>query len=192
MIESLMQFDLTVFLAINKGSANAFFDWLMPILRNPYTWAPLYLFLLVFFIRNYKKRGAIMVLFYFLSFAATDFITASIIKPQVKRVRPCNEVALKEHIDIRVRCGSGYSFPSAHAANHFAMGVFLLVLFYRTWKPIIPLSLLWAVSIGYAQIYVGVHYPLDILGGGILGAIIGLLMAKLFFLFQPNQPAIAE
>lgn len=192
MIDSLLELDLQLFLAINKGGTNAVFDWLMPILRNPYTWAPLYLFILVFFIRNYKKRGIIMVLFFFLSFAATDFLTASVIKPQVKRVRPCNEVTLKEHINTRVRCGSGYSFPSAHAANHFAMGVFLLVLFYRKWKPIIPLALLWAASISYAQVYVGVHYPIDVLSGALLGSIIGLLMALLFFVLLPNRTETPE
>lgn len=189
MIEYLLQLDLKVFLFLNKDMSNAFFDWLMPVLRNPYTWAPLYLFLLIFFIRNYGKRGIIMALFYFLSFAATDSLTASVIKQQVKRVRPCNELALKEHIHTRVRCGSGYSFPSAHAANHFAMGLFLLVLFYRKWKPIIPLSLLWGVSIGFAQIYVGVHYPLDVLCGAIIGSIIGFLIARLFLIFQPEPTA---
>lgn len=191
-MDSLLNLDLQVFLAINQCGSNAFFDWLMPILRNPYTWAPLYLFILVFFIRTYKKRGVIMVLFFVLSFATADFLTASVIKPQVKRIRPCNEVSLKEHIHTRVRCGSGYSFPSAHAANHFAMGIFLLGTFYRKWKAIIPLSLLWACSISFAQVYVGVHYPIDILCGAILGSCIGLLMSKLFFIASPLRTQTKE
>jgi len=187
MLEYLTEIDKIVFLSINQGLSNPFFDFLMPILRNPYTWAPLYLFILIFAIKNYKKRGIIMILFFLLSFGLGDMISASAIKPQAMRVRPCNDVPFKEQVKVRVRCGSGYSMPSSHATNHFAMGVFLLMVFRKKWKPIIWLSIVWAASISFAQIYVGVHYPGDILVGTILGILIGLFTSSVFLFFQPDE-----
>ncbi|MBT5990208.1 MAG: phosphatase PAP2 family protein, partial [Bacteroidetes bacterium] len=68
----------------------------------------------------------------------------------------------------------GFSFPSSHATNHFAVAVYLTTLFYSKWKWILPLSILWAFSISYSQIYVGVHYPVDVVTGALLGTSIGL------------------
>ena len=190
MLEQLIHYDQELFLLINQVFSNVFFDWLMPILRNPYTWAPLYLFLIIFLIRNYKKKGMVMLVFFILTFALADSISSSLIKPEVMRIRPCNDVVFKDQVKLRVRCGSGYSFPSSHATNHFALGVFLLVIFRKRWKPIIWLSLGWAASISFAQIYVGVHYPIDIIAGAILGSIIGIFTASVFLYFQPNPPTV--
>ncbi|RZL15228.1 MAG: phosphatase PAP2 family protein, partial [Pedobacter sp.] len=79
----------------------------------------------------------------------------------------------------RVPCGSGYSFPSAHATNHFGIAVFLILVFYKKWKPILPLGLLWAFSIAFAQVYVGVHYPVDIICGSLLGTLLGFISFRL-------------
>lgn len=133
-----------------------------------------------------------MLVFFIMTFAIADSTSSSLIKPEVMRIRPCNDVVFKDQIKLRVRCGSGYSFPSSHATNHFALGMFLLVIFYKRWKPIIWLSLGWAASISYAQIYVGVHYPIDILAGAILGSIIGIVTATVFLYFQPNSPTVKE
>lgn len=192
MLEQLIHYDEELFLLINQASSNSFFDWLMPILRNPYTWAPLYLFLIIFLIRQYKKRGIIMLVFFISTFALSDSISSSIIKPHVMRIRPCNNIAFKEQVKLRVKCGTGYSYPSSHATNHFALGLYLLCIFYKRWKHIIWLSLGWAASISFAQIYVGVHYPGDILAGAVLGTIIGLFTANVFLYFQPRTPVITE
>src|SRR5690606_41930397 len=118
MFEYLNELDKVIFLSINQGLSNYFFDFLMPILRNPYTWAPLYLFFLIFAIKHYKKKGFIMILFFLMTFGLGDFFSASVIKPSVMRVRPCNEVLIKEQVKVRVRFGSGYSMPSSHATHN--------------------------------------------------------------------------
>ena len=187
MFENLIQFDQNLFFTINNGLANPFFDWLMPLLRNKYLWSPLYLFLVIFFVRNYGRQGWMLLLFFILSFAVTDFFTASVIKPTVERLRPCNNQELKTEVRSLVACGSGYSFPSTHAANHFAMAVFLISMFYRKWKPILPLALLWAASISFAQVYVGVHFPLDVTFGAVIGSIIGYLLASILLVTKPYQ-----
>jgi len=180
MMESLMQFDTDLFLEIHRGMANSFFDWLMPLMRNRYFWAPLYLFIIIFCIKEYRKKGLLLVAGLLLTFAIGDMVASRIIKPNVARVRPCNEIRLRADIIPRVNCGSGKSFPSAHATNHFAIGVFLILVFYDRWKAILPLGIAWASIISFAQVYVGVHYPLDVFAGAILGILIALFTAKLY------------
>ncbi|ATP55215.1 phosphatase PAP2 family protein [Pedobacter ginsengisoli] len=186
MIESLQQFDVELFLKIHRGLANPFFDWLLPLMRNRFFWAPLYLFIIVFSFIEYKKKGWYIIGMLLVTFAIGDLVSSRIIKPTVARVRPCNEITLANDIIHRVPCGSGYSFPSAHATNHFAIAVFLIFVFYDRWKLILPIGLFWAFIISFSQIYVGVHYPIDTMAGAILGMLIGLLTSKIYKKLQPQ------
>jgi len=186
MLEHIIQFDKEVFLAINQGMSNAFFDWFLPILRNRFTWSPLYLFLIIFFIKNYGKTGVMIVMMSLVTFALSDLSSSRIIKNNVKRVRPCNDVEFKEHIKSRVGCGSGFSFTSSHATNHFAIAFFWIVLFRRRWKHALWLGITWAAAISFSQVYVGVHYPLDILCGALLGTLIGWGTGHLFKRLVPS------
>lgn len=180
MIESIQAFDAELFLKIHKGLSNGFFDWLLPLVRNRFFWSPLYLFIVVFCYKQYKKQGLYIIGMILLTFALGDLISSRIIKTLVARLRPCNEITLVHDIIHRVPCGTGYSFPSSHATNHFAIAVFLIVLFYDRWKPILPLGLFWAFMISFAQIYVGVHYPVDTMVGAVLGTGIGLFTSFLY------------
>ncbi|NGM62260.1 phosphatase PAP2 family protein [Sphingobacterium sp. SGG-5] len=180
MWQEIVNIDKEIFLWINQGLSSSFLDGLLPILRNPYTWAPLYLFLIIFFIKHYGKMGIIIVLCTLVNFGISDAVSSHVIKKSVERLRPCNDPEFKEHITLRVRCGSGYSFTSSHATNHFAMAFFWIVLFRRKWRHALWLCILWATAIGISQIYVGVHYPFDILCGAVLGIIIGLLSGWIF------------
>jgi membrane-associated phospholipid phosphatase len=179
MLEQLNQFDQNLFFAINHGLSNAFFDWLMPFLRNRFFWTPLYLFIVIFCIRNYGKQGWLLLVFLGLTFGVTDYSSSSIVKPAFQRLRPCNNPELKAEVNSLIACGSGYSFPSSHAANHFAIAFFLITMFYHKWKTILPLGIFWALSISFAQVYVGVHYPGDVLFGGLLGGMIGYVMGTI-------------
>ncbi|MGY0040844.1 phosphatase PAP2 family protein [Pedobacter sp. NJ-S-72] len=185
MIESLHTFDVDLFLKIHRGLSNGFFDWFLPLMRNRYFWAPLYLFIIIFCFKEYKKRGWYIIGGILLTFAMGDMISSRFIKPFVSRLRPCNEPALVNDIIHRVPCGSGFSFPSAHATNHFGIAVFLIMVFYPKWKPILPIGLAWAFIISFAQIYVGVHYPIDTIAGAALGSTIGFLVSLLYKKLQP-------
>ncbi len=186
MPETLLQFDRHIFYFINHELGNVFFDWIMPYLRNPRFWIPLYVFIIGFCLWRYKKTGAIIIVLLALSAGVADFTSASLIKPAVKRIRPCREVALGDTDINRVGCGTGYSFPSTHATDHFAMAAFLILLFYKKWPWIALWATLWAGIICFAQVYVGVHYPIDVLGGALYGILIGSLFAFLFKKLQPN------
>lgn len=180
MLEELLHLDLDLFLRVHRGFSSSFLDWLLPLMRNRFFWAPLYLFIIIFCIREYKKQGLYIVAGLLLTFAIGDLVASRIIKPAVARVRPCNDSHIAQHIIHRVHCGSGFSFPSAHATNHFALAVFLIGVFYSKWKPILPIALGWAFIISFAQVYVGVHYPLDTFAGALLGLLIGCFTTQLY------------
>ena len=185
-LEAIKQLDAALFLSVHRGMSNSFFDWLMPLVRNKFFWAPLYLFIIVFSIVQYKKTGYYIIAGLLFTFAMGDLISSRIIKPMAGRLRPCNEPSLANDIIHRVGCGTGQSFPSSHATNHFAIAVFLICIFYKYWKPILPFALAWATLICFAQVYVGVHYPIDVTVGALLGALIGYLCSRLFKYLQPS------
>jgi membrane-associated phospholipid phosphatase len=186
MPDFLLQFDRHLFHFINHDLGNAFFDLVMPVLRNRLVWIPLYVFIFIFCLFRYKKQGGIIILLLALTFGAADYGSATIIKSMYKRVRPCNDPAIAATIVRRVDCGTGYSFPSTHASDHFAIAVFLCIVFYKRYKWVLPASLLWAAAISFAQIYVGVHYPIDVIGGTIYGVLVGWLFGWAFWKWNPG------
>jgi undecaprenyl-diphosphatase len=155
-------------------------DAVMPYVRNQFTWAPLYLFLLVFMPYNFGKRGWLWCLGFLLCFAVTDYICGSIVKPYVQRVRPCNDPRFSPLVHLLVPRSTGWSFPSNHAANHFALGTFAAVTLHGRLRWFWPFPIGWALAVAYAQVYVGVHWPLDTVAGGLFGAGIGFVIAKLY------------
>lgn len=172
--------DLEAWYYLNTRWHNAFLDAIIPYFRNQFFWAPLYLFLLLFTVLNFGIRGVAWCAGFLVTFACSDQVSAHLIKPYIHRLRPCNNPYLQDVVHIIVPCGSGYSFPSSHAANHFALAVFMAVTLGRHVKFIWPLALFWAALVAYAQVYVGVHFPVDVTVGGLIGAAIGLITGKLF------------
>jgi membrane-associated phospholipid phosphatase len=168
---NILTLDRYLFSLINHSELPSVLDSIVVGIRNPIFWTPLYIFMVAFLWMNFGKKGLIYIGFLLVVFGAGDFISSRIIKPSVERLRPCRHEAV--WVIERVRCGVAYSFPSSHATNHFALATFVIMTLGLYWKKIkLPLWI-WAVSISIAQIYVGVHFPLDILGGAILGTLIG-------------------
>lgn len=166
--------DSTLFYWINTVWSNPVFDFFLPLFREKWFWAPLYLFILVFALQNFGRRtGMLVILGLVLAVGLSDFTSSTLIKKNVQRLRPCNEPSLQSHMIQRVACGSGYSFTSSHAANHFAAAVYLGLILGGGIRRIRAALRVWAVAVAYAQVYVGVHYPGDVVGGALLGAAIG-------------------
>jgi membrane-associated phospholipid phosphatase len=179
-MEGLLQWDYNAFEAINQGMQNPFFDRLLPLWRNKYFWLPVYVFLISFLWINFSRKGLYIVLAAVLTIAAADTISSTVLKKSIKRLRPCKTEQLAAQQQLLVPCGSGYSFPSAHATNHFALALFLIGVAGVRFSWIKLPLLLWAASIAFAQVYVGVHFPLDVIAGALLGAAIGLTTSSLF------------
>ncbi|TAF44291.1 MAG: phosphatase PAP2 family protein [Sphingobacteriales bacterium] len=180
MLEKIIQLDYQLFYTINTGLSNPVFDFLMPILRNKLVWIPFYLAIIYYFIKTYKLNGVFLTLTLATCIAFADFTSASVIKKTVKRPRPCNDLAFMQRVTIRVPCGTGFSFPSTHATDHFAIALFLITLFFKKYKYTIIILLSWAFLIAFAQVYVGVHFPTDVLCGTLYGALIGCSFASFF------------
>lgn len=180
-LQQLVQWDHSLFEKINGDWTNSLFDAVMPFMRNSLHWAPLYLFVLVFVVLNYKIKGIWWVVFFLSTVALTDMTGTYLFKHIIERYRPCKDPAFYTHVRLLVKeCGGGFSFVSNHAANHFGMAAFFIITFRRIFGRWVWLALAWAPLIGYAQVYVGVHYPLDVLGGAMLGLVYGISMGVLF------------
>ncbi len=180
-MESLLNWDLELFRLINYKWHNSLFDTLMPLFRNPPFWYPLYFFLLIFIIINFKKSSGWWIVFAVSTVVITNFISSNIIKDHILRLRPCNDEAIADWVRVLV----GYrpqssSFTSSHAANHFGMGVFFYATFKKQFSTWPYLFLIWAALVSYAQVYVGVHYPIDVICGAAIGILIGNLSANIF------------
>ena len=181
-MEQILEWDKQVFHMVNGRWHNAIFDVILPFLRDKYYSIPLYLFLLVYI--SIKRKGDKI---WWLVFAAsvpvlTDFVSSKLIKKNVWRSRPCaNETIREVYRNVINYCPEhSSSFTSSHAANHMAMAVFFYLTLHKFLGNWAILFFVWAVSIMYAQVYVGVHFPLDVICGAIVGGLLGWLVAKLF------------
>lgn len=173
--------DKRVFIQLNSEWTNPVFDWLLPYFRDPVFWAPLYLLMVSFMLLNFGRKGLWWAIAFLCTVALTDVVGHRVFKEGFERLRPCRDPFFSEHVRLLVKhCSGGFSFVSNHAANHFGIATFVGLTLYPTFKRWIYLFYGWAFFVAYAQIYVGVHYPTDILGGAVLGVLAGLLTANIF------------
>ena len=197
-LQKILQGDYWLFSHINQRWTSPVLDNVLLFVREAEFWVPFYLFLLVFMAMNFGKKGLLWSLYLAMTVIISDTISSHLIKDRlVYRLRPCGSPFWADSIHFLANyCPSGSSFTSSHACNHFAMAVFI----YRTLRPVSrwwALVLIWALVISYAQVYVGVHYPLDVICGGILGSLIGWLVSLVFRFqagnlhLQPNTPTHA-
>lgn len=173
--------EASIFEFLNQDLANSFFDAVLPVYRDKLTWVPLYIIVTYLIWSRYGwRRTLYLLLCIVLVIAVADQAAATVLKPWVGRLRPCATEALQDQVRILVSCGGKYGFPSNHATNHFAVATVLCLTVVRRgyWR---GLWLLWALSVSLAQVYVGKHFPADILAGALLGsgiAILGVLVYR--------------
>lgn len=182
--------DQQLFFFINHNLHFGLMDDFMPYFRSMYFWIPVYVFFIAYLGLNYGKKGWILLLALILTVTISDIISSRLIKNTVKRERPCNDVEIKWKVKLLVNCGGGYSFTSSHATNHFAAAVFLFFTFFKNAKKWKWALIGWAASIVFAQVYVGVHYPFDVLCGAILGSMIGFESAYAYKKYFPASANI--
>lgn len=168
---------------MNQTCSNSFLDTIMPLWRNQNTWIPLYILIAVVASLQLKRNTWWWLLAAIITVVLTDQISSHIIKPIFARPRPCS-MGLG-HLLLQ-HCSGGYSFTSSHACNHFGITAFFIATLFQNKKVYQYLLVFWAATICFAQVYVGVHYPLDVLCGAILGVCIGkitstLLLRKLLY-----------
>ena len=166
----LEQLDQQLFLFLNSANS-PFWDKVMFFLSMKVVWAPLYLVILIYLGKKYKRKFRIIILFVILAVALTDQ-TALIIKYSFDRLRPCHEPSLQGLVHmVKGECGGKFGFVSSHAANSFNVALLSLMFIKKRWYSVS--IIFWAAIVSYSRIYLGVHYPGDVLSGAILGALIG-------------------
>ncbi len=174
-LQNILEIDKELFLYLNSLH-NPFWDTIMLMVTRKETWIPFFAIILFFIIKNYRSKALPILLILALAILFSDQLSV-LLKENIQRFRPVHDPVIGPLVHNVLRKGSLYGFVSSHAANGFAVFVFTSHLFknpgYRF------LLFIWAVLFSYSRIYSGVHYPLDILGGAVLGSITGVLCYKL-------------
>jgi undecaprenyl-diphosphatase len=173
----LVHIDQHLLLFLNSLNS-PFWDKLMWIISGRLTWVPLYMAILYVLAFRYRRKMYVLVLMIAITVAAGDRLSV-MIKNAVKRPRPCHEQLLegKVHI-VNGSCGGLYGFVSSHATNSFSVALLSILLIRKRGFSIA--MIFWALLVGYSRIYLGVHYPGDVLFGSLLGALIGWAVYSLY------------
>lgn len=191
LIEFIKDLDTALFLFLNNQH-NSFFDVVMYWATNKYFWIPFYIFLLVVIVLKYKKKSGLIIVAVALLITLSDQLSVHLFKEVFQRYRPCYNLNIGNLVHLIDGCGGKYGFVSSHAANSFAIAMFLSVLIKHSLQKgelrnrkittLFPVSIFcWALFVSYSRIYAGVHYPSDILGGALLGVVLGYLVARIYF-----------
>lgn len=178
MIHWLSEIDHALFIFLN-GLHNNFLDFLMLWITNKFTWFPFYLVLIAWLIVRYKKQGIVIVLMAVLVIALSDQVTSSFMKPYFHRLRPCHDPGIMNSVHLVTSCGGSFGFCSSHAANSFGLAMIIFLITGKDYKWTKYLFI-WAGLVAYSRVYVGVHFPGDILAGAMSGCIFGLLIYYLY------------
>lgn len=170
MIDGLVQLDHHLFLLLN-GAHSGFGDAFFALFTAREIWIPFYLTLLILLIKKYQRQAILVVLTLIVAIVLADQLSG-LLKAVVQRPRPTHDPMTSPVVhNPLIGSGGAYGFVSSHAANAFALALFIGKLIRR--KSIWFLMLTWAFLTAYSRIYTGVHFPLDVLAGGILGGFLG-------------------
>src|SRR3989339_559599 len=187
MLEILRGIDVSLFYLINRGLQNIVFDVSMPVITDRYYF--IILALMIYMASTYKKKALIPIVLTIISLALSDW-AANILKHLIGRIRPCHVL---ESARILVGCTNSFSMPSNHAANSFAI---ILAVSYMSGKWVRWIALTVALLVGFSRVYVGVHYPSDVLAGALTGIAVSILVIKFYewasvrYKFKPFNTAL--
>lgn len=178
-LDFLISLDKQLFLAIN-GLHSPLFDNVMFWLSQKFIWAPLYALLLLMMWNVFRKSFFYILPVIILLVTLTDQVSVVLFKDVFERLRPCHDPSLEGLVRIvRNHCGGSYGFISSHASNTFGVAIFAGSILRIRYKWLLPLLVTWATIICYSRVYLGVHYPGDVIVGALVGSILGYLMVLL-------------
>jgi len=177
----IIHIDKELFLILN-GMHHPFFDSFFSLFGSKEYWVPFYLVLLFTIIKQYRAQAILIIFALIITITLSDQFS-SLLKINIGRLRPTHDPSLEGWVHHTfVGLGGNFGFVSAHAANAFALTVFLTKLSGE--KSIAILMTIWALLTAYSRIYVGVHFPLDVICGGIMGALLGWSVFKVLILID--------
>ncbi len=174
MLEFLKNIDTQLFVFLN-GIHSPAWDKIMWWITGTNSWIPMYAIIVGYIIYKFRWKAIITLIFIAMVVTLTDQISVHGFKEVFQRLRPCHNPELKNIVHlVNNKCGGKFGFVSSHAANTFGVAFFLSNLFKNKYFSIF--IFLWASVVSYSRVYLGVHYPFDILGGAALGSILGFLV----------------
>jgi undecaprenyl-diphosphatase len=193
MIDQLISYDQQFFLFLN-GMHSPAFDFFMYWLSEKFVWVPLYAWILYYMWREHRSRLWLVILSIVLLVTLTDQLSVQIFKNVFHRLRPCHNPELEGLVRIlNGHCGGKYGFISSHACNTAGIAVFAGLALRKRFRWFWPAMIVWAMLISYSRIYLGVHYPADVVVGSFVGGIIGFLVYSLFnFVNRKLKPATVQ
>jgi undecaprenyl-diphosphatase len=188
MIESITALDTDLFLFLN-GIHNSFFDTIMYWVSHKFFWIPFYIFLIYLLFRHYGlKTAGILTAIILVTFTLTNTLSVEAFKNVFERPRPCHNELISSQVHlIDNHCGGKWGFVSSHASNVFGLAMLIFILLRKKIKRIGFWIFFWAAAVSYSRIYLGVHYPLDLVCGALLGILVALIaygLAKQFGLIK--------
>lgn len=180
----LEKLDTQLFLWLN-GLHTEGLDPLMQWITEKQSWYGFYAAFIVWLLWRYRVKGIWFLLTIVLTIVLADQTASSVLKPIFERLRPCHEPHLQGLIHLTGDCGGQFGFASSHGANSFGF-VSIVVLLLGQSNKWLKILFIWAIIVSYSRIYVGVHYPLDVLAGAGIGVLAALLCKQIFHKFQPT------
>lgn len=187
MLEYLKKLDQELFLQLN-GFHTDWMDPIMAAISDKYTWIPLYAILLILIIKQFRKSTWLPVLIIVVIIVVSDQLSVHLFKNVFQRLRPCQAPELEGLVHtINGKCGGQFGFISSHASNTFALATFIIgILHKHTAKILIWIMVIWAFLNAYSRVYLGVHYPGDVLVGALFGSSVSFIFLKVYHYLQAN------
>ena len=173
-MQYLQQIDEYFFRIINSAGCIEM-DYIMILISSKWFWIPLYIFILFSLYKSFQQDFFKILFALAILIFIADYGSVQLFKEMFQRLRPCHFL---DNIRVIDSCGGPFGFISSHAANSFAIAFFVSFLLRGYWW--FTTLVLWAFLIGYSRIYLGVHYPLDILGGMLWGLFVSLLVYYIY------------
>ena len=185
-LNTLQALDRQLLLAVNRAHTPVL-DAVMLFASNRLVWFPAYALLIGWLIYHFRRRAMLLLPLVLAAVGFADSITSRLFKPYFARLRPCHDDTLAPVLHLPDGCGGQFGFLSSHAANSVALAVFLaLVLPAGRFRGLKIGVMLWAALLSYSRIYLGAHYPADVLGGAAVGALLGGAAASIFSKLVPR------
>jgi undecaprenyl-diphosphatase len=175
--QQLIAWDQQVLVYLNTHLSASWADLAMITISGTFIWIPFYAVLLYFLIKKFHYNTVWVVVFVAITIALCDQLASGVTKPLTQRLRPCHEPSILPLLRMVTDCGGEYGFFSSHASNTFGLACFIWMMMgkAKAWNWLFA----WAAVVSYSRIYLGKHYPLDIITGALCGILVALVMAQL-------------
>ncbi|MCM5662919.1 phosphatase PAP2 family protein [Galbibacter mesophilus] len=181
-MERLIELDKELFLYLN-GLGSEPWDAFWMFMTDKWSSIPLYVFLLILCLRTLKWKNTLVLLVCVAAMIGATDQLANAFKYGFERLRPCHDETIIPFMRlVKSYCGGKFGYFSAHASNSLAVVTFFSILLYKNFKWLPFLLVVWGLSVAYSRIYIGVHFPLDIITGICIGMLLGWLFSKLYLL----------